>query len=116
VLRDWRHRWAEGGGESVGLLLVLLVSAGLGGAWVWARTPVSREPVVGRVMSVGFREDDMGSFRVASIAVDGRIVRVRMRAHIDCRAGDAVNLLRGRARLGVRYGIKVNDRRPCGRR
>ena len=88
------RRWLEHHPDEAGLLLfvpsTLLVLGGLTLALTWPSAPST--VIQGQVLSIGYREREEGSQRVASVLADGRYRTVRVPGFFGCERGDTIRL------------------------
>ena len=98
-------------GNRIGLALALLVGAVLGAVVVLIKLPLSPpEPVQGRLLSLGLRETEVGSFPQATVSVEGVNARVDLTRASGCMIGDAIELTRERRIWGVAYRVRPGYR------
>jgi hypothetical protein len=95
------------GARGAGLVLATAVIAAvslLGYVLVLGRGPTVA--VMGEVRSFTLREDDMGSYPMARVWVDGRMALVGIPRSQRCRRGDQIALGRRRSLVGYQYTMR----------
>lgn len=111
----WRYRFVAWP-ENIGLLRLLAVTAVVYALMVWLLLALvfpagSTSAVRGRIVGLGFRETDTGSYPTANVEVEGSTVRIDLPARLDCGIGDLIDLNRRKLRAGYAYGPA--SPRPC---
>jgi len=113
--RLWRLYYRDELNLVRAIAIVLAILVLLAGGLVWLIRPIGPAVTVhGEVEALGFHETKFGSRPTASVSVDGRVIRVDLRAGFDCTVGDRITVRRRSTRWGFLYGVGRNPR-PCSR-